>query len=64
MDFLMMLLNRKRAAMVQGQPVLNGEGMRIRLATHREVPGVFQDFHGLDTAGFSGAVSSLKIHRQ
>ena len=63
-DRALMLLNRKRAAMVQGQPVLSGEGMRIRMATHREVPGVFSEFNNLGTAGFSGAVSSLKIHRQ
>ncbi len=60
----LLILNRKRAAMVRDQPPLNGDGMRIRLGTHREIPGVFQQFHGMQTAGFTGAVSSFKIHRQ
>lgn len=60
----MLSLNRKRSALVKGQPALNGEGMRIRLGTHREIPGVFQDFHGMNTTGFSGAINSFKIHRQ
>lgn len=59
-----MRLNRKYAAQISGQPALNGEGMRIRLGTHRKIPGVFQKFHQLSTTGFTGAVSSLKIHRQ
>ncbi|MDZ8120408.1 hypothetical protein [Pontiella agarivorans] len=57
-------LNRKYAAMVTGQPPLNGDGMRIRIGTHRELPGVFREFQKLNTDGFSGAINSLKIHRQ
>ncbi len=57
-------LNRKRAAQVLDQPPLDGENMRIRVGAHREIPAVFQRFHGMQTIGFSGAVSSLKIHRQ
>lgn len=62
--FALLSLNRKYAATVSGQPALNGEGMRIRIGTHSELPGVFQEFHGMNTAGFSGAITSFKIHRQ
>lgn len=57
-------LNRKRAAQVLGQPPLDGEDMRIRVGAHPEIPPVFQQFHGMQTTGFTGAVSSFKIHRQ
>ncbi|QBG46587.1 hypothetical protein EGM51_03940 [Verrucomicrobia bacterium S94] len=57
-------LNRRYAAMVSGQPPLNGSNMRIRIGTHREIPGVFREFDNMETAGFSGAINSLKIHRQ
>ena len=57
-------LNRKYAAKVMGQPALDGEDMRIRIGTHRETPGVFQEFHGMPTTGFSGAINSFKIHRK
>ncbi|MDF7798261.1 LamG domain-containing protein [Pontiellaceae bacterium B1224] len=57
-------LNRKRAAMVLDEPALSGDDLRIRLGNHTQLPVVLKNFGYQDTTGFTGAIGSLKIHRQ
>lgn len=57
-------LNRKRVAMINEEPALRGENLRIRLGDHRELPAVLKNFQAMESTGFTGAISSLKIHRQ
>lgn len=56
-------LNRERVCLVQNQPALSGKDLRIRLGDHKELPTVLKNFKGLAPTGFTGAISSLKIHR-
>jgi hypothetical protein len=63
-DRALLSLNRERVALIQGEPALNGENLRIHLGDHNELPAVLSNFQGLETTGFTGAIGSLKIHRQ
>ncbi|MDF7825525.1 hypothetical protein P4B35_15980 [Pontiellaceae bacterium B12227] len=63
-DIALLSLNRKRACMVTGEPALSGSDLRLRLGDHRKKPGFVKNFKELPSIGFSGAISSLKIHRQ
>lgn len=57
-------LNRKRVAMILDEPALSGDNLRIRLGNHTQLPAVFKNVQTMTPTGFTGAVSSLKIHRQ
>ncbi|MDF7807239.1 laminin G domain-containing protein [Pontiellaceae bacterium B12219] len=63
-DRALLSLNRERVAQVSGEPALSGEDLRIHLGNHNELPAILSNFPGLETTGFTGAIGSLKIHRQ
>ena len=63
-DRAYLLLNRRRVAMVPVEAPFAGDNMRIRLGTHSTLPKVLENKPAITTAGFQGAVSSLKIFRQ
>jgi hypothetical protein len=62
-DRAFLLLNRKRVAMVNLDAPLKGENMNIRLGTHSKLPRVMKYKSDMGSVGFTGAISSLKIHR-
>lgn len=57
-------LNRKRVAMILDEPALSGDDLRIRLGNHTQLPAVLKNSQSMTPTGFTGAISSLKIHRQ
>ncbi|MDH3982123.1 MAG: hypothetical protein OES84_04395, partial [Kiritimatiellaceae bacterium] len=63
-DCAYLLLNRKRVARVSLNAPLKGENMPIRLGTHTALPTVLKNKTNLTPAGFTGAISSLKVTRQ
>lgn len=63
-DRALLSLNRKRVALVMSEPALSGENLRIRLGNHTRLPTILENFQTMEPTGFTGAISSLKIHRQ
>jgi hypothetical protein len=63
-DLAVLTLNRKRAAMAHLDAPLNGDEMPIRIGNHHALPTIMENIQGAGPAGFSGAISSLKILRQ
>lgn len=63
-DMAVLLLNRRRVAMLPLDAPLDGADMHIRLGTHHALPEIFKNIQGWEPDGFTGAVSSLKVHRQ
>lgn len=63
-DMAVLTLNRKRAAMARLDAPLNGDEMPIRIGNHPALPAIMENIQGAGPAGFSGAISSLKILRQ
>lgn len=63
-DMAVLTLNRKRAAMARLDAPLNGDEMPIRIGNHLALPTIMENIPGVDPAGFSGAISTLKILRQ
>lgn len=63
-DIAVLTLNRKRAAMARIEGPLNGDEMPIRIGKHYALPAIMKNIAGIEPAGFSGAISTLKILRQ
>ena len=63
-DMAILSLNRKRAALVQLTAPLAGENLHIRLGNHHRLPAPFKYVQDVLPDGFTGGMSSLKIHRQ
>lgn len=63
-DMALLTLNRKRAAMVRLDAPLAGDEMPIRIGNHHVLPAIIENMPGVEPAGFSGAISTLKILRQ
>ncbi|MBT8041655.1 MAG: hypothetical protein KJN98_00640, partial [Pontiella sp.] len=63
-DMAVLLLNRRRVSMIPLDKPLAGKNMHMRMGTHRTLPEVFRNVQGWKPVGFTGAISSLKVHRQ
>ncbi len=63
-DMALLTLNRKRAAMARLDTPLNGDEMPIRIGNHHQLPAIMKNIPDVESTGFSGAISSLKIWRQ
>ncbi len=56
-------LNQRRVDLVQFEPALTGENLRIRLGNHTALPAPFKTSK-LSPTGFTGAINSFKMLRQ
>jgi hypothetical protein len=57
-------INRKWVAMAEIEAAYSGTGQQIRLGTHRALPAPMKYIRDATPDGFTGAISSMKIHRQ
>ncbi len=63
-DMAYLTINRKRVALVTLDAPLNGENMPIRLGNHHQIPAIMKNIPEVQSTGFFGAISALKIWRQ
>ena len=63
-DMVLYTVNKNRVAMIALDAPLQGKTMPIRLGKHHKVPSVGENIPGVESTGFYGAISSLKILRQ
>ena len=62
-DMARLNLNQRRVDLVQFEPALTGENLRIQLGNHKALPAPFKTSK-LPAIGFTGAINSFKILRQ
>jgi hypothetical protein len=63
-ELAMLILNRAQVALIPLQAPLSGRNCRIRIGTHAALPAPLVRTKDINPAGFTGAVSSVKIFRQ
>ncbi len=63
-DSAQLIINRNRVSTVALDAPLNGDYMPIRIGAQPTLPPILKNFPGIESHGFSGAISSFAIWRQ